>query len=124
MAETIRRRIQRQDEFIDDRLEPAMDCARRAFFRGQLRAAYGDPALLPGLARQLALPELAVLCGSVPFEAAWDAIESTTWLRTRRKVSVAGLSGQTAQAIAILTAIRAGSFNPGEQSELEPAGRD
>ncbi len=124
MAETIRRRMDRQDAFIDDRLEPAMDCARRAFFRGQLRAAYGDPALLSGLARHLEYPRLADLCSGLPFEAAWDEIETATWLRHRRQVSVAELAGQTAAAAAILAAIQSGTFDPGERSELESAGRD
>ena len=39
MAETIRRRLEKPDEFLDDRLELAMNCARRAAARGTLRTA-------------------------------------------------------------------------------------
>src|ERR1700761_2329771 len=48
MAETIRRRMIAPDLYIDDRLEPAADCARRAWARAEARRCYhgADRALL------------------------------------------------------------------------------
>jgi hypothetical protein len=43
MADTIRRHLSGRDELLDPRLEPAVDCARRAAGRASLRHAYEEP---------------------------------------------------------------------------------
>lgn len=124
MADTIRRRLERQDDTIDDRLEPAWYCARRAFFRGRLRAAYDDPTLLACLAKLLDRGhEGMARCAGLPFEAAWDALEAHCLPRPRT-VRVVDLARQTAAAESILLLIRAGLFSPGDRSDtarLAPA---
>ncbi len=78
MADTIRRRMTQPDPFIDDRLEPAAACARRARSRAALRAAYGDPGRdLRPLARALELEPatLARHLAAPYFGQAWDAVE-------------------------------------------------
>ncbi len=124
MADTIRRRLTQQDETIDDRLEPAWDCARRASLRGQLRAAYADPARFAVLARDHAGEiDLALACARLPFEAAWEVVEARCLPRPRL-VRVADLAEQTAMADRILAAIRLGSFASGGRSDtarLAPA---
>ncbi len=64
MADTMRRRMERPDPFLDERLEPAADWLRRVRLRRRLReewAAGADPVSppLPTLAARLGIPRLA-----------------------------------------------------------------
>ncbi len=63
MAETIARRVLRQDEMLDDSLEPAGDCLRRAEARAALRvlrdarlAGLPDASALSAYAARVSLP--------------------------------------------------------------------
>ena len=119
MAETIRRRLSTPDQFLDDRLEPAADCARRAWCRSALRRAFGDPAVdLDGLARALGLPAAALppLLATATFGAAWEAVTAAAPALRRRLVSVADLARHMAEANAIVASLR--QTHPGD-----PAGR-
>ena len=109
MADTIRRRLTRPDEFIDDRLEPATACARRARCRAAARAAYqagriGDAALAQAL--QLDPGILAGFMDVPHFGMAWEAVERASPVLVRRPVAVAELAAQTAMAEAILSVLR------------------
>lgn len=107
MADTIRRRLDRPDEFLDERLEPAVDCARRARARAglrQVRAGHLDPALL---AFDLGLARLDAFSASAHrhFGQAWDALERETPVLRRSRVAVADLPAEMAHAQAILAGV-------------------
>lgn len=109
MAETIRRRLTKPDEFLDDRLEPAVACARRAISRAELRQAYADPALgLQPLAErlQLGVSTLIALLRQPYFGMAWEAVEKQSPALVRRLVPVTSLMAEMASARAILAEIR------------------
>ncbi len=100
MADTIRRRMTTLDLFLDDRLEPVRDAARRARLRRQGRAAFAGHAPAGTLARALALPEalVASFCQLPHLGAAWAALERHSSVLARRRVPVADLPQQTRQA--------------------------
>ena len=108
MAETIRRRLSAPDAFLDDRLEPAADCARRARCRAMFRVAYmGQSAMLPELSELtgLAIPTLRPLMTSSYFGTAWEAVEASAPLLKRKRVSVQALKVEMASARSILDMI-------------------
>ena len=108
MADTIRRRICRQDEFTDDRLEPAMDAYRRAGVRRRVRAdwaaqqAGGTPH--PELIACLGIPSLLYqrMLSIRHFGAAWAKVQANTPFLTRRRVQFAELPRQIAHARKLL----------------------
>ena len=109
MADTIRRRLTRPDEFIDDRLEPAAACARRARCRAAVRIAYhaagsADPALAHAL--QLDPGVLTGLLNAPHFGMAWEDVERASPVLARKRVAVADLATETAMAEAILSVLR------------------
>ena len=109
MADTIRRRLSAPDAFLDDRLEPAADCARRAWCRAALRSAYNNPgANLALLAEQLGLEPAALtpMLRAAHFGAVWEAVEAVAPALRRRLVPVAELAQHMAAANAILADLR------------------
>ncbi len=128
MADTIRRRMARPDPYLDDRLEPAADCARRAWRRGALRRLHHDPmASAADLAAQLRLPphDLRPLLRTAAFGAAWEAVEAASPALRRRLVPVSQLAAQTAEAEAILARLRqVGRDGRCDSQALEPEGLD
>jgi GT2 family glycosyltransferase len=109
MADTIRRRLSGPDEFLDPRLEPAANCARRALSRAGLRHVYDNPdASRMSLATALGLSEehLGRLLQQPYFGAAWEAVETASALLDRRRVQVADLPAQMIAAEAILMPLR------------------
>ena len=105
MADTIRRRLSQPDQFLDDRLEPALDCARRALCRAELRRAYDDPAFdVAAIADQLLMsPEqVSRLLRQPYFGMAWVAAEQISPALRRRPVPVTDLPEQMRAAAAIL----------------------
>ena len=109
MADTIRRRLTQPDQFIDDRLEPTIACARRARCRAATRAAYDagridDPALAREL--QLGLDTLADFLDLPHFGTAWEMIERASPALIRKPVAVADLAAETATAEAMLSVLR------------------
>ena len=122
MAETIRRRLSAPDAYLDGRLEPAADCARRARCRAVLRAAYvGQSALLPEAAELtgLSIPTLRLLMTSPYFGTAWEAVEAAAPLLKRKPVSVQALEAEMASARSILDMI---SHHPGVDRFGAPIG--
>lgn len=109
MAETMARRIIRQDEALDDNLEPAIDCLRRAQARATLRVLFGqrhnagragvsgrEPVTASSrvlLGRQVGLPpDLIARWLDVPFfGTAWARLEAESPLLARRPVPRADL---------------------------------
>ena len=108
MADTIRRRMIRADEVIDDRLEPAKAAARRAQIRRVVRIGWSSPRILPHivpfLARELLMlpSEIYRVLSATYFGAAWAELESRSATLIRRRVLVADLAEETKQAQAIL----------------------
>jgi hypothetical protein len=96
------------DEFLDDRLEPADDCARRADLRRRLRDCLADPALVREFAEDIGMEpewlERRLAAGS--FGAAWADIEQTSTVLQRRRVAVEDLPKQMARAQALCTTLR------------------
>jgi hypothetical protein len=133
MADTIRRRLQQPDEFIDDRLEPATICARRATSRAALRrlwqvrprtAAEGADAL-QNLARDLHLDPSVIqsALGRPYFGQAWDTVERAAPALRPKLVRVADLAAETAVAASILRFLRA-KQRPGDRSDTALAEAD
>ncbi len=109
MAETIRRRLDRPDSHLDDRLEPAVDCARRAQARSRLRRLFEGTEVDPlPLAHLLDLPDAAI-CARLSlqhFGRAWRELEAATLRLRRRLVAVEELPVEMAAALAILEELR------------------
>ena len=129
MADTIRRRLTQPDIFIDDRLEPAADCARRAMARAALRIVYNDPGrdILPlALELRIAPAILSVYLTERYFGEAWERVEQRSPALIRKRVRVTELAAQTAEAEAILARLRS-RLGRGDRSgteALEPEGLD
>ncbi len=110
MADTIRRRLSGPDSMLDDRLEPAADCARRAALRGFLREVGHDPSA----AARRVLADAAGLDTEVldrillqpVFGLRWQAIEAAGMNLQRRRVLVSDLPAEMAAAAAICAALR------------------
>jgi hypothetical protein len=100
MADTIRRRMQRQDEFTDPGLEPSVDACRRVDFRRRVRLAWRTGMPEDGLAADLGIPEtqLRDLLKSRFFGTAWAGIEQRSPFLTRRRVRFTELPRQIAYA--------------------------
>ena len=129
MADTIRRRLSNPDEFIDDRLEPAAACARRARCRAALRQVYHNAgAGLGVLAGELSIDRarLAEVLAAPHFGAAWEALERTVPRLRYERVPVCELAAETAKAEAILASLQlAGAQGDRSDTEaFEPEGLD
>ena len=108
MADTMARRIIEQDRMIDDALEPALDCVRRASSRRLLREAWeGIGSSLHQAADLLGIPAdtlqdmIAVPC----FGTAWSVAEATSPALERRLVARAGLQREIDIASRIIESI-------------------
>jgi len=100
MADTIRRRMQQQDEFADAAVEPAVDAYRRSDFRRRAREAWQQQATPVDLAADLGIPvpRLRTLLAHRWFGTAWAAIELHSPVLVRRRVRFADLPRQIAYA--------------------------
>ena len=123
MADTIRRRMVASDAFLDDRLEPAEDCARRARLRFLLRACFADPTLVEGFARDAGLDYgcVATLVQHGRFGVAWNAIEASSLLLQRRRVAVADLPEEMARAELICASLRCVDDRPLSNADMVAA---
>ena len=123
MADTIKRRLVSPDMFLDDRLEPADDCARRADLRQRLRACFGDHALAREYADDVGLDLgwVLSLLQAGRFGAAWATIEQSSSVLRRERVAVADLPAQMARAEALLGKLRREPATPQPRSDLEAA---
>ncbi len=107
MADAIRRRIMRQDELTDDRLEPARDAWRRVVLRAGARAAWAQGGTGCGLAHDLGLGAAVVsdLLGGAHFGAAWAALSALSPRLVRRRVAFAALAGEIEVATGLLAGL-------------------
>jgi hypothetical protein len=115
MAETIRRRLVRPEEVLDDRLEPAETCTHRARCRAAARRAYGRPASgRASLATLLDLPldQVTRALDCPFFGRAWRSLEDASPKLHRVQVPVADLPSQMAAAEAILHALTTADASP------------
>jgi hypothetical protein len=92
MADTIRRRLERPDAFLDERLEPPADLAHRFRLRRSLRVAWLSGAdsvesIIP-LADALALPmaQLRDVMPSSALGALWKQVEGMSPVLMRRRI--------------------------------------
>jgi hypothetical protein len=114
MADTMRRRLDRPDPFLDDRLEPVADWLKRVRLRQRLRvgwAANADTVFppLPTIAARLGIPVLCLagLLAARYFGTAWAEIEAASpRLRRRARVPFEALVTETARAERIRDRIR------------------
>jgi len=114
MADTIRRRIVRQDPTVDDRLEPARDRARRAALRAAFREARDRLALPPALAvaLEVGIDELAAAL-ALPFAGAgWAMLEACSPILQQNPVLRDDLARETRQARQIRDRLRSRVSNP------------
>ncbi|GBQ21317.1 glycosyltransferase [Acetobacter estunensis NRIC 0472] len=110
MAETIARRIHHQDEMLDDALEPAVLCLKRAQARSALRVLWNeyprnhDLQMLQPLASHLELTatEIAAWLGAPYFGQVWEAIERASPALRRQRVKRSELTQHHAAATEIL----------------------
>jgi hypothetical protein len=90
MADTIRRRMVRQDEFVDERIEPAWAAFRRIKSKRRFADLWRTPSesRLHQLARLLAVaPKIVSDAASAPyFGLAWSRIEQASPLLSPRRV--------------------------------------
>ena len=108
MADTIRRRMVRQDDFVDDAIEPAADRYRRALLRAQARAIWaranraGDDDLAL-LAEALERPEAAIRDAlTLPFFGqVWAALERGCPTLARKPVRFVDLATEIETALAL-----------------------
>ena len=104
MADTIKRRMFRQDTYTDDQVEPARNAWRRVMLRARVRAAWSgsrDPA---ALAADLGVrPDtLAGALDSRFFGQAWALIQQNSPVLRRERVRFVDLPGEIAAARQIL----------------------
>ena len=116
MADTMARRMICQDALLDDQLEPALTCLRRAGLRASARAAWTrrlEPTsswweLVRILAREAALPAEAAASWlqTEYFGQAWNRIEAGSPVLVRVPVVRETLDRQVAAAARILDSLR------------------
>jgi len=105
MADTIRRRLDRRDEFTDDTIEPAGDAHRRFLFRRRVRHAWASKLPSPELAAELGLarsPLVRALDAGF-FGAAWANIEAQSPLLVRQRVCFVDLPREIDNARRLLS---------------------
>jgi GT2 family glycosyltransferase len=103
MAEAIRRRMVRQDEFTDDQAETAVDGFRRYGFRNRVRRAWrgsGDRTLAGELA--ISPARLGHALTRPFFGACWAELEGISPILKRRRVRFVDLPAAIADAEALL----------------------
>jgi hypothetical protein len=105
MAETIRRRMEMPDPFLDDRLEPAADCVRRAMLRRAFRERVDDPTALAVIAG-LEPAVVEAMLDRPSFGAVWAAVEAASPVLRLRRVAVSDLPREMAEAERICAALR------------------
>jgi hypothetical protein len=104
MADTICRRMQQQDEFADEQVEPAVDAYRRCDFRRRVRRAWRAHASPTELAIDLGIATqlLEHMLAGRYFGRAWALIEAASPFLTRRRVRFSELPRQIDHALHLL----------------------
>ncbi|MCB8878332.1 glycosyltransferase [Acidisoma silvae] len=123
MAEAIARRIIKQDEWADDRLEMPQAALRRAELRCRARAVWQSPVHgLPSLASMLMLPPAQVerFMRSPWFGGAWADIESVSPVLRRMPIPMAALRDAIMEAKPILNQLRKTAVPSGTRLSRDP----
>jgi hypothetical protein len=104
MADTIRRRMQHQDEFTDEQVEPAVDAYRRYDFRTRVRRAWRGRSLPPELSVDLGISphRLNRMLVEQYFGKAWTRVEAASPFLMRRRVRFSELPRQIEHAVRLL----------------------
>jgi GT2 family glycosyltransferase len=99
MADAIRRRMVKQDEFADEMAEPAMEAFRRYSFRHRVRHAWCNVCDVE-LAKDLMLPQenLTAALSEPYFGQAWAKLESASPILRRHRVRFTDLPAEIAAA--------------------------
>jgi len=111
MADTMRRRMEQVDAFLDNRLEPVCDALRRVRLYRSLRTAWrGQKEDIDALARRLGLRtgDVASWLSSRYFGVVWAKAEARSPVLRRSRVALADLPAQTARAWRVRDALRLG----------------
>lgn len=112
MADTIRRRLVRPDDWLDDALEPAAAAVRRVRMRRRLRRLFHGGAgqgAVREIAREFRLSaDLVAAALDAPFFGeAWAVLESASPALVRARVAVADLPAEVKRALQERDALRA-----------------
>ena len=101
MAETIRRRTEKQDDLTDDRIEPAADAYRRSLVKARLRALRDNGGNAEVLANDLLITPLIIrrAMRTLYFGTAWGMIETSSPVLRRRRVAYTRLAPETRHAL-------------------------
>jgi hypothetical protein len=93
MAETIKRRMLRQDDLTDEKLEPAIDALRRAMAQSRLRAVRHGQADETALARDMLIGpgEMNRILQAEFHGLAWARLQAVSPVLHRRRVAFADL---------------------------------
>jgi Glycosyl transferase family 2 len=107
MAETMRRRMLQQDEFVDERIEPAWPAFRRILLMKQFELLRRYQAGRHGFAGLFEVaPSLMAEAMTTPyFGRGWSVIEKASPLLSPRRVRFADLPRETAIAQSILSLV-------------------
>jgi glycosyltransferase involved in cell wall biosynthesis len=102
MAETIRRRIVKQDELVDDRIEPASAALRRLKLKRLFSVLWHEPteSRLRQLSKRLAIDASVIVEGmSAPYLGqGWSQVEQASPLLSQRRVRFVDLPREMAIA--------------------------
>jgi hypothetical protein len=103
MADAIRRRMLRQDEYTDEQVEPAADAFRRYSLRHRARCAWRG-STDAALARDTELPSGMVTktVARPHFGTVWAALEASSATLQRRRVRFVDLPAEIAAAEALV----------------------
>ena len=124
MADTIRRRLVRQDDMLDGAMEPAGERVRRIGARRLLRLAWARPAararITASLAGQLSLPanQIEGWLALPYFGAAWAKVEASSLALVKRPVARTDVHTQLRAAQDILRQLEASA--PSRTGRAEP----
>lgn len=124
MADTIRRRMTRMDSFLDDRLEPARDAARRAWLRALARRVWSGDRPVDRLAVRLQsnLSDVRDAMTAPWFGEAWERLQaSSPRLGARAAIAVEALPREMARAGSILRRLAAVSLPERQGGSALPA---
>jgi glycosyltransferase involved in cell wall biosynthesis len=104
MAETMRRRMIQQDEFVDERIEPAWPAFHRILLQKQLELLRRYPARRHGYSGlfQIAPALMAEAVSAAYFGRGWSLIEEASPLLSPRRVRFVDLPHETASGQSIL----------------------
>jgi hypothetical protein len=134
MADTIRRRLTKPDETLDERLEPASNAAQRAYMRRLMRTVWrGGKESIDALKSisskaKLSEREVKTFCLSKYFGEAWTALEASTPILRRELVLTSNLVAETQRAQTILDFLTKGASRKvprtAGQADISDSGTD